>query len=293
MVAAVPAVGWSAGAPAGAPVAVLAWHGTRAAAGRADTAALTAAVRAALPGVVVRRAYVDAQVQTPTLSDVLAEVLADRHTHAVVIPVFLAAGYHVCNDIPAAVAPWAGRVTVTSHLGVTSCGQPDSELVRGLCAAVDSVTGSVAGAAPAAAADTPRAVLLVSAGSTVPGAAAQMRRLAAAVGTHYPQSAVHACDLADGERAVTMHIRALQEGAQTGQHGRAAPTGAVAVVPVVLARGYFSARIIQVAQRAGTAVVLAPLLGHAPAATHVVRALASRYRAALPTCDTRRCIPVC
>jgi sirohydrochlorin ferrochelatase len=61
------------------------------------------AVRLALPGVDVREAYVD--VHGPFLADVLAEIpVAEHGRSAVVVPLLLAAGYHVYHDIAEAIA---------------------------------------------------------------------------------------------------------------------------------------------------------------------------------------------
>ncbi|WP_034274972.1 sirohydrochlorin chelatase [Haloechinothrix halophila] len=78
---------------------VVAAHGTRDPAGPAVIEALADGVRAALPGEAVRVAYAD--VRVPSVADVLSEHLGER---AVVVPAFLAAGYHVRTDIPQQIA---------------------------------------------------------------------------------------------------------------------------------------------------------------------------------------------
>lgn len=78
---------------------VLAAHGTRDPAGPVVIEALADGVRAALPGKTVRVAYAD--VRAPSVADVLSEHRSER---AVVVPAFLAAGYHVRTDIPRQIA---------------------------------------------------------------------------------------------------------------------------------------------------------------------------------------------
>ncbi|ALG06734.1 sirohydrochlorin chelatase [Kibdelosporangium phytohabitans] len=76
---------------------VLAAHGTRDPAGRQVVHSLAARVRAHLSDVDVRVAFAD--VCSPTVTDVLRTIDGP----AVVVPAFLAAGYHVRVDIPAQV----------------------------------------------------------------------------------------------------------------------------------------------------------------------------------------------
>ncbi|GAB4095847.1 uroporphyrinogen-III C-methyltransferase [Brachybacterium horti] len=93
------------------PVLVGTAHGTRSREGRDVVRALLRRLDAALPGVTVREAYVD--VQTPAVGDVvaaLAPVRAERSTReqgppaAVVVPLLLSTGFHVGQDVAAAVA---------------------------------------------------------------------------------------------------------------------------------------------------------------------------------------------
>ena len=67
-------------------------------------------VRTILPGVEVRTGYIELQPPDPATA---LEGLVDP----VVLPFFLARGYHVLNDVPAAVDRH-GSGTVTEHLGV-------------------------------------------------------------------------------------------------------------------------------------------------------------------------------
>ncbi|MET0233396.1 MAG: sirohydrochlorin chelatase [Kibdelosporangium sp.] len=85
---------------------VLAAHGTRDPAGSAVIADLAAQVRLRLPDVDVRVAFAD--VCAPSVTEVLREVDGP----AVVVPAFLAAGYHVRIDIPQQIAE-SGHPSVT------------------------------------------------------------------------------------------------------------------------------------------------------------------------------------
>lgn len=101
---------WRPGA-GGAPTCVLVAHGTRDPAGAATTHRLAERVRTGLPGVDVRVAFAD--VRRPDVTDVLLG--CDRP--AIVVPVFLAAGYHVRVDIPDQVRRADRPAVVTPHLG--------------------------------------------------------------------------------------------------------------------------------------------------------------------------------
>ena len=91
------------------PTCVLVAHGTRDPAGAQVVEELAGLVRCHLPD--VRVAYAD--VRQP---DVTAVVRAC--TRAVVVPAFLAAGYHVRVDIPAQVAAAGTPAVITPHLGL-------------------------------------------------------------------------------------------------------------------------------------------------------------------------------
>jgi sirohydrochlorin ferrochelatase len=73
-------------------------HGTRDPAGACVAERLVAAVRAKLAGVRVELAFAD--VRGPTVADVLGDLAGPT----VVLPAFLAAGYHVRVDLPAQLA---------------------------------------------------------------------------------------------------------------------------------------------------------------------------------------------
>ncbi|MBE7188073.1 sirohydrochlorin chelatase [Jatrophihabitans endophyticus] len=130
-------------------------HGTASPDGLATTAGLVDAVRAARPDVPVALCFLD--VASPRLPDVLARDVSPT----VVVPVLLSTGFHVQNDIPAAVAGRPDTV-VARHLG------PHPLLVDAL---VDRLP-----AGPAA------ATVLVGAGSTRDGARAELDATAALLG---------------------------------------------------------------------------------------------------------------
>lgn len=111
------------------PTMLLVAHGTRDEAGLDEIARIAGAVRARFPGVRVNVAYVD--VLGPSIADVLQDVSGP----VAVVPLFLAAGYHVRHDVPAGVA---GRsdVVVTPPLG------PDPALTAVLRERVASVARS-------------------------------------------------------------------------------------------------------------------------------------------------------
>ncbi|MBV8967180.1 MAG: sirohydrochlorin chelatase, partial [Mycobacteriaceae bacterium] len=89
---------------------ILTAHGTRSAAGAATIHTLRSAVARRIGPVVT--SFVDVLGPNP------AEVLAVARGPAVVVPAFLASGYHVRTDLPAAVASsGCGDVLVTPALG--------------------------------------------------------------------------------------------------------------------------------------------------------------------------------
>lgn len=132
-------------------------HGTNDAAGRATWGALLVRVRAALPGVEVRLAW--AGVARPQLADLLPK-LPDGPV--VVVPAFLAAGFHVRRDVPDQLAALGREGVVVSE----PCG-PDPVLVD---AALDRLRE--------AGLDSHR-VVLAAAGSTDAAAQADLRTAAA------------------------------------------------------------------------------------------------------------------
>jgi sirohydrochlorin ferrochelatase len=113
-------------------------------------------VRALLPDVQVEVAYVD--VLSPELDTVLSRV----HDPAVVVPLFLAGGYHVRVDVPGAVARASGPVRVSAPLG------PDPAV---MAAVADRLRAALDGRRT-------DAVVLAAAGSSDPRARADVETAA-------------------------------------------------------------------------------------------------------------------
>jgi len=134
---------------------VLVAHGTRDPAGVRVVHELAGLVRGRLPGVPVEVAFAD--VHGPTVDTVLASARGP----VVVVPAFLAAGYHVRTDLPAQVD---GRAVITPPLG------PAATLV------------SVLHERLLAAGWRDEDVVLAAAGSADPRALSDVRRVAALLG---------------------------------------------------------------------------------------------------------------
>ena len=217
---------------------VLVAHGSRDEAAHACTGEIADAVRAALPGVPVRVGYVD--VRGPTVADAVAGLPA-----AVVVPAFLASGYHVRTDLPAQLAAsGAAGYAVTAALG------PDPLLA-----------GAVRDRLAEAGWRYGDAVVLAAAGSSDPAALAEVRAagrmLAAEVGRK-----VRVGFVATAAPKVETLVAGL----------RAAGERRIAVASWLLAPGVFHTRLAE----AGADVVAAPLGAH----PDVVAALVARYRTA-------------
>ncbi len=222
-------------------------HGTRAPEGPVVLAALLDRVRLLLPGVDVRVAYVD--VIGPTLSSVLASVPDGER--AVVVPMFLASGYHVRVDVPSAVAEDGGRAIVTPALG------PDAAVVAAVEARLRSAVdaGGAAGALPSA-------VVLAAAGSSDASALAEVD-VAASLLSSAVGRPVQPAYVTTASPSVPDAVSSL----------RAAGHQTVAVASYLLAPGLFQERL----STAGADLV-APPIGPHPL---VAQLIADRYRAAL------------
>lgn len=151
---------------------VLAAHGTADPAGRAVVEQVAARVAEQL-GVAHWVGYVD--VCGPTLQEVLTE--ADVQLPPVVVPFFLASGYHVRHDVPSAVTGVTGA-TVTAALGV------EDEVVRALSDRVLAVGTTAGGVGPPAhtSGPAPGAVVVTGAGSSMAAARAEVAETARRVG---------------------------------------------------------------------------------------------------------------
>ncbi|WP_298330751.1 CbiX/SirB N-terminal domain-containing protein [Haloactinopolyspora sp.] len=206
-----------------ADVLVAVAHGTRAPEGPVVLDELLDGVRSRLPGVPVHLAYVD--VIEPTLEQVLASV----HGRAVVVPMFLASGYHVRVDVPNAVEATGGSASVTAALG------PDDALV-----AVVADRLRAAGAVP-------DAVVLAAAGSSDAGALAEVESVARRLET-----------VLDREVAVGYVTTASPSVGEAVESLRASGARTVGIASYLLAPGLFQQRLAE----AGADVVAAPIGAH-------------------------------
>ena len=225
------------------PVLVACGHGTRDPGGRAVVSALVAEVAARLPGVEVREAYVD--VHGPAVGEVVAALpgRADGTLAGVVVPLLLAAGYHVRVDLAAAVHD-RPDVVVAPALG------PDDRLVDVL---VDRL-------AAAGVPDGAR-VVLAPAGSSDERARADSRETARRLAER--RGAPASVGYAAGPRPPVAC-------AVTSARVDGAPR--VAVASYLLAPGHFQRRL----EESGADVVTAALLPD----PRVVEIVVDRYRAA-------------
>ncbi|MCA1006488.1 sirohydrochlorin chelatase [Rhodococcus hoagii] len=202
---------------------VLVAHGTRSAVGVETVAALADAVAERVG--TVRTAFVDVLGPSPT------EVLRDVRGPAVLVPAFLASGYHVHTDVPRAVVDSGHpRVTVTRALG------PHPVLARVLEQRLRE-----SGWRPG------DAVVLAAAGSSDPRARHDVRRAAAMLSARVRRD-VPVAYIATGTPTVPEVVTGL----------RAAGERRVFVASYLLAPGLFHTRLGQ----AGADGVADPLGTH-------------------------------
>lgn len=226
------------------PDMILVAHGTRSARGVEMIAALAEAVSAQVPS--VRVAFVDVLGPSPS------EVLTGASGDAVVVPAFLASGYHVHTDVPREVAGFDG-VTVTRAMG------PDPALARVLHRRLRE-----AGWRPG------DAVMLAAAGSSDARALADVRRAAAMLADRVGRR-VEIGYVATGEPKVADVVARL----------RAAGEKRVFIASYLLAHGLFHERLAHV----GADGVAAPLGVH----QDIVDLLVDRYHAGIRELARVRC----
>jgi sirohydrochlorin ferrochelatase len=223
---------------------VLVAHGTRKPVGIAMIDELADQVGALLD-CRVWVAFVDVLGPTPT--DVLRSLPAGP---TVLVPAFLANGYHVHTDIPTHIAESGRRdVTVAGSLG------PSPELVQVLC---DRMTQSGWRSGDS--------VVLAAAGTSDPRAVHDLRVTATALSAA-TMSRVTLAYVATGEPGVADIVRALRR--------RGAPR--VVIASYLLADGLFQDRL----RGAGADIVTAPLGLH----PGMVRLIATRFRRPAPGGD--------
>ncbi|WP_031469340.1 sirohydrochlorin chelatase [Sciscionella sediminilitoris] len=219
---------------------VLAAHGTRDPAGAHAIEHLAGQVRA--HGVPVRVAYAD--VREPSVTTVLTGLHGQA---ALVVPAFLAAGYHVRADLPAQITASGHPATrLTEPLG------PDPALLR-ITAHRLRHNGLRAG----------DQIVLAAAGSRDPQALAEVRRAAGQL-ARLLGAPVRIGYLTSAEPRLPELVRSLP--------------GRVVVASWLLAPGLFHRRV----RECGADFVTGPLLPHPGIAELIVR----RYTAALPLSPT-------
>lgn len=208
------------------PRLLLVAHGTRSSAGRRELGRVLVETRKKLDGVDCRLAWVD--VQSPGPDRILADGVP-----TVVVPAFLARGYHVTEDVGGACRRAPGPVALTPHLG------SESEVVR---AVVQRLAES--GAVGAFGAD---AVVLGAAGSRDESSLAETRALAATLARvlRVPVTAAFAS-------TATPTVADAVAGLRAAGHRR------IAVATHLLAPGFFADRLAA----AGADVTSPPLGGH-------------------------------
>lgn len=222
------------------PPLLLVAHGSRSGGTDAVVREISRAV-AERSGLDVRQAYVD--VRGPTVAEVAAGL-----RDAVVVPAFLAAGYHVRRDLPAQLAACgATSFPVAAALG------PDPLLAEAALARITE-----AGRRPG------DAVVLAAAGSADPHAVGQVRRTARLL-----QARTGGRVRVGFAASAAPRIEPLVAGL------RAAGARRVTVASYLLAPGVFQDRV----EACGAVVVAAPLGAH-PA---VVETVLRRYGSARAT----------
>ncbi|HET7820418.1 MAG TPA: CbiX/SirB N-terminal domain-containing protein [Ornithinibacter sp.] len=224
---------------------VLCAHGTRDPLGRETVRAVLAAVAERLPGVEVLEANVD--VHGPEVARLVASLPAARGdaVAGVVVPLLLAAGYHVHVDIAQAVADRAD-VRSTGALG------PDDLLVDVLVERLEAAGAQRGGV-----------VVLAPAGSSDARAQADSADMAARLERRWGGT-VH-LGYAAGPVPTVADAVASARSLAAGEP--------VAVASYLLAPGFFQRRV----EESGADVVTGPVAPH----PKVVDLVVARYRSAL------------
>jgi sirohydrochlorin ferrochelatase len=218
-------------------------HGTRDPAGPQVIAGLLDDVRRRLPGVDVITAWVE------LVEPGLDEVMLALERPAVVVPLLLSTGHHVTTDVPAAAALSGALVHVTAPLG------PDRHLARAMRARLLEA-GAVWG----------DAVVLAAAGSQDPAGLAEVEQAATLLRSEW------------GPRVTFGFVSAAKPDLPAAvEHLREDGAGTVCIAPYLLAPGWFSRRVTDLASAAG-ATTVAPVLGDHRLVTDLVVA---RYQQGL------------
>lgn len=224
--------------PGTTPRLLLVAHGTRSAAGRRVLGRVLLEARKQLPGVDCRLSWVDVQSPGP------GRILADG-TPTVVVPAFLARGFHVTHDVGQACRDAPGPVVQTPHLGA------EPEVVRALVQRL-----AEAGAVGAFGAD---AVVLGAAGSRNESSLAETAELAQTL------SGLLGTPVTSGFASA-----ARPTVAEAVERFRAEGRRRIAVATHLLAPGFFADRMAA----AGGEITSPPLGAH----PEIVDLIARRYR---------------
>lgn len=193
------------------PALIACGHGTRGPQGRRALARLRLDVAALRPGLHVVAASVD--VQKPALPDVVRR-LAGAGRRCVVVPLLLAAGYHVRVDVAGAVALGDGLAVAARALG------PDPVLIDVLAARLAGC-----GLRPE------DAVVLGAAGSTDPAAVADVEQVAADLGERL------------GRPVTTGYLAAAEPSVEDAVRRARAGGRPVALATFLLSPGFFADRM--------------------------------------------------
>jgi sirohydrochlorin ferrochelatase len=220
------------------PALVAVAHGTRDLRGPEVIRSLLTRVALKLPGVDVFESYVE--LVDPNLSTAL-DRLTGPGREAVVVPLLLSTGYHIKSDVPQSVAASSVRARMVGPLG------PHPLLAKAMVQRL-----------AASGADARDPVVLVAAGSSDPGARADVARAARL--------------LASARRGPVSFAFASQSGptvAEAISRHRRHGGRQVAVAPYLLAPGRFASEIEAQARSAGASRV-AEVLGAHPAVAALV-----------------------
>lgn len=241
-----------------APVLLLCAHGSRSPTAQRATARITEQVGRLLPGTEVVETWVD--VQTPDVAQRCAE-LADRPV--VIVPLLLAAGYHVRHDLELAVR---GR---PHHVVVGALG-PDPRLAallaRRLAEAAAEVPRAGDDGDAAAGEESQDPIVLIAAGSSDERAVADVRA----------QAQVLAGRL--GRPVETGFVSAAQPSAPEAVEAVRKRTGRpVTAASFLLAPGQFHDR----AAAAGAERISAPLLAEDAVAEEILQIVLQRWQEGL------------
>lgn len=228
------------------PVLLLCAHGSRSPAAQRATARVARETARRLPRTAVLETWVD--VQSP---DVARRCEQFARRPVVIVPLLLAAGYHVHQDLRRAVAGRARHV-ITGALG------PDPRLSALLLRRL-AQAGPEEGAAP-------DPIVLIAAGSSDERAVADVRAQAADLQRR------------SGRRVRTGFISAAQPSAEEAVESLRARSGRpVAAASFLLSPGVFQDR----AEQAGADVLSAPLLGEDTIAEEVIEIVLERWQEGL------------